>query len=55
MIYTSFWNYFCIKNQFLIIFIWFSLFSGLRANNRGTQGLTHKLPKTQATTTRTAG
>jgi hypothetical protein len=41
MVYASFWNYLCIKNQFLNLFFSFSLSSGLGANN-------HNFPKTQA-------
>jgi hypothetical protein len=42
MNFTRFWNYFFIKNQFLILIIWFSLLSGLRTNYWKGQGLLHK-------------
>ena len=36
----KFLELFCIKIQFLILIIWFSLLSGLGVNSRETQGLT---------------
>jgi hypothetical protein len=44
MVYASFWNYLCIKNQFLNLFFSFSLSSGLGANNRETQGPKSQFP-----------
>jgi hypothetical protein len=37
---NKFLELFCIKIQFLILIIWFSLLSGLGVNSRETQGLT---------------
>jgi hypothetical protein len=41
MNYISLWIYFCIKNPFLILILYFQV-SGLRAKYRKVQGLIYK-------------
>jgi hypothetical protein len=42
MNYTSFWHYFCIKNQFPELILYFHYFSGLGANFGRVQGPIYK-------------
>jgi hypothetical protein len=55
MNYTSFWNYFCIKNQFLYSFSYFLYFLDYAHNNQRAQGLIHNFSQDSATPRRTVG
>jgi hypothetical protein len=55
MNFSSFYNYFCVENQFLILFIRLSLLSGLRIKTQRVGGLICKTPQTQNIVRGTAG
>jgi hypothetical protein len=44
----SFWNYFCIKNQFLILITYFLSFLDCAPNTKEYGGITIKIPETQS-------
>jgi hypothetical protein len=55
MIYSSFWIYFCIKNQFPELFLYFYYTLDRTTNSVEYRGLNHYFPKTQTNSRWTAG